>query len=316
MALHTTTGRWRLGFALSLTTALLWGVLPIALKLLLDDLDAYTTTWFRFVFAALLLFLFISKRAGTKTFRLAASAPLWLMVAVCLSLCGNYIVYLTGLNYINPSTATVVIQLAPLMLVLGGVLIYKERLWPLQKLGIGLLVIGLLLFFSDRIASLIENKGDYTHGILLIIVSGALWASYGLAQKQLLRHLSSETILLVIYLVGGLLFLPMINLPSLAGLSGFSIGLLLFCSLNTLFAYGAFAEALNHWEASRVSAVVAITPLLTIFCMWIGHIAFPKLFISEKLSLLNLAGAVIVVVGSMLGALGTNLGGSKSAQPK
>ncbi len=37
--MHKTTGRWKLGLALALTTALLWSVLPIALKLLLGQMD-------------------------------------------------------------------------------------------------------------------------------------------------------------------------------------------------------------------------------------------------------------------------------------
>ena len=40
--LHTSTGHWQLGLCLSLIAAFLWGILPIALKNLLDKMDAYT----------------------------------------------------------------------------------------------------------------------------------------------------------------------------------------------------------------------------------------------------------------------------------
>ncbi len=39
---------WKLGFGLSLITAVLWGILPIALKVALTELDAWTITWYRF----------------------------------------------------------------------------------------------------------------------------------------------------------------------------------------------------------------------------------------------------------------------------
>ena len=55
MELHRTSGRWKLGLALSLCTVLLWGMLPIALKALLRGLDALTISWFRFLLACLLL---------------------------------------------------------------------------------------------------------------------------------------------------------------------------------------------------------------------------------------------------------------------
>jgi RNA polymerase sigma factor (TIGR02999 family) len=38
--MHATSGNWRRGFALSLTTAVCWGILPIALKSLLGAMDA------------------------------------------------------------------------------------------------------------------------------------------------------------------------------------------------------------------------------------------------------------------------------------
>ena len=41
------SNHWRLGFTLSLTTAALWGLLPIALKVVLESMDAYTIVWWR-----------------------------------------------------------------------------------------------------------------------------------------------------------------------------------------------------------------------------------------------------------------------------
>ena len=52
----TATGeRWKLGLLLALSTATMWGVLPIALKGVLETLDPLTTTFFRFSLAAVLI---------------------------------------------------------------------------------------------------------------------------------------------------------------------------------------------------------------------------------------------------------------------
>ena len=48
-------GHRRLGLLLALTTAVLWGLLPIALKVVLARLDPYTITWYRFAASALVL---------------------------------------------------------------------------------------------------------------------------------------------------------------------------------------------------------------------------------------------------------------------
>src|SRR5262245_16518209 len=57
--MHATTGNWRRGFALSLATAFCWGVLPIALKYLLIDMDAVTVTWYRLTTSGVALGIYL-----------------------------------------------------------------------------------------------------------------------------------------------------------------------------------------------------------------------------------------------------------------
>ncbi len=87
-------------------------------------------------------------------------------------------------------------------------------------------------------------------------------------------------------------------------LSTLHLGILLFCALNTLVAYGAFAESLAHWEASRVSAVLALAPIVTLITVWIVSVIAPSLILPEKLTLVGVLGAVLVVTGAAAIALG------------
>ncbi len=301
--MHRTTGRWKLGFLLALCTALLWGMLPIALKLLLGAMDVYSITWYRFLAAALILGAFVVRRAGLPGPRQLGGAGWWLLLIAALGLTGNYLFYLLGLDYISPGAAQVVIQLAPMLLLLGGLVIFGERLARGQLLGLALLLTGMALFFNHRLAEIFGSFGDYTLGIVLIVVASVTWAGYALAQKQLLNQLASEQIMLIIYLAGALVFLPSASPETLFALDGFSLFLLAFASLNTLFAYGAFAEALDHWEASRVSAVLSVTPLLTLLFSFLLGLVTPRVA-AEPLNLLSVCGALLVVAGSMFTALG------------
>jgi drug/metabolite transporter (DMT)-like permease len=69
-------------------------------------------------------------------------------------------------------------------------------------------------------------------------------------------------------------------------------------------AYGCFAEALEHWEVSRVSAVVTLAPLVTLVAMQGASLAWPDAVPAEGLSALSILGALLVVAGAMLAALG------------
>jgi len=304
MNVHKTTGRWRLGLALSLFTAFLWGILPIALKGLLDYMDAYTITWYRFLIASALLFVFVFPKKGLPSVNKLRISVLFLLITAGLGLAGNYILYVLGLDHLSPSTATVVIQLAPIFLLFGSLAIFKEHFSFIQWAGLAILITGLLFFFNDRLNELLSKLNSYTLGVFLILSSAAVWAIYAMAQKQLLKTFPSGTIMLFVYLTGSVLFFPSAHPARLSQLDGMGLFLLGFCGVNTLLAYGSFAEALDHWEASRVSAVLAVIPLITMAGMKLSSAVFPGFIGPEALNTLSVMGAFLVVAGSMLCALG------------
>jgi len=301
--MHQASGRSVYGFMLALVTAVLWGMLPIALKHLLVDLTANTITWIRFLVAALFVSAVLWQQKAVPSLRgLSRKATILLSIAIA-GLLSNYILYLMGLHLLTAETAQVVIQLAPFLMMMGGIFIFREQLLLWQKIGATLLVIGLLLFFNERLVLLLTQFGQDSIGVLLVIIAAVTWACYALAQKQLLMTFNSQQIMWFIYLAGALCFLPVADLSPVLSLSGLQWGLLAFCCLNTIVAYGAFAEALEHWEASKVSAVLAITPLLTILFANIVNWLFPDAAPAQTLNLWSIAGALLVVSGSAITAL-------------
>lgn len=300
--MHQSSGRVGLGFSLALLTAVLWGLLPIALKWLLSSMSAATITWIRFMVAAVLVgVVLLVHRKIPSLSALTKRKKLLILIAIA-GLLLNYILYLNGLFLLSAETAQVVIQLAPFLMMLGAVYLFKERLLLWQKIGAWLLVFGLLLFFNDRLALLLTQFGSEGYGLLLVIAAAVAWACYALAQKQLLMSFNSQQIMWLIYMAGALCFLPAVELAPVLELSAWQWGIVVFCCLNTIVAYGAFAEALQHWQAANVSAVLAITPLLTIGFAQLLAYFYPQ-FPSESLNAWAWVGALLVVVGSMLTAL-------------
>ena len=302
--MHQITGKSLIGLLLALTTAVLWGILPIALKILLDVLTANTITAIRFLAAAVIVGIWLGARGKLPKAALLITPKIAkLMLIAVAGLLSNYIMYLSGLNYLSAETAQVVIQLAPFLMMIGGVFIFKEHLLRWQKAGAVILVAGLLLFFNERLVQLILQAGTETLGVLLVITAAVTWAAYALAQKQLLVHYSSKQIMYLLYVAGTIAFIPVSDFTPLLMMSNLHWLLLIFCCLNTVVAYGAFAEALHHWEASKVSAVLAVTPLFTILFANIVGWLFPAYLSAQQLNLWSWLGAALVVVGSALTAL-------------
>lgn len=293
------SSRWQIGFLLALSTTLLWGTLPIALKMLLSHIDAITLTWYRFVAAVVLVGAYlIHRQALPKWHMLRGKTGLFLGIAI-LGLVGNYVVFLLGLDHISPEASQVLIQLGPMFFLLGSVFVFKEKFRPVQWLGFVILFFGLGLFFHHRIEEIIYQWSGYTLGLFWIVVAAAIWAIYALAQKQLMREMAPAQILLLIYVAGVFLLLPASNPTVVAQLSIGQWGLLAFSAINTVLAYSCFAKSQQYMESSRVSAVIALTPLFTLLFSSILVGIVPGYSHSERLDWLSLLGAALVVIGSL-----------------
>jgi drug/metabolite transporter (DMT)-like permease len=227
-------------------------------------------------------------------------------MAVC-GLLGNYVLYLVGLKMLSPGTAQLVVQMGPIFLMIASVFLFKERFSLGQGVGLLVLIIGFALFFNQRLAELLTSLGTYTAGVLTILLATTIWVFYALGQKQLLTVWNSLQVMMVIYLSCAFLLLPWVHPMEALQLSPLQGWLLLACCFNTLIAYGAFAEALAHWEASRVSATLAITPLVTFVAVAIAAWLWPDYVHAEQINGLGYGGAVLVVLGSASVALAPSL---------
>jgi len=299
------TRNWKLGLGLALTTAAFWGVLPIALKVALTELDPWTITWCRFAGATLIVGLWQVLRGGFPSEQLRDGKVWRWLLPGCLGLTGNYVLYSLGLDYTTPAAAQIVMQIAPLLLLVFGMFVFHEHFSRLQWLGFVALVVGLVIFFNRRLPELLHPAEGWSLGILLLVCSSISWATYGLSQKQLLRYFDSSQILFLVYAGATVILLPTASLGALLHMHRATFLALLFGIINTVVAYGAFGMALEVWEVSRVSSVAASAPLFTVAGSMLGARAALSWITPETLNVLSLAGALFVVAGSMVSALGS-----------
>ncbi len=305
--MHISSGRWLYGLFLALLTAVLWGVLPIKLKEVLQVMDPVTVTWYRLLVSGSILLAYLAASQRLPAFRPLGKKGGGLLLLAIAGLTGNYVLYLTGLNLLSPGTTQLVIQVAPILLLVSSIFIFRERFSVGQGFGLLVLLVGFALFFNQRLDELLTSLTAYTTGVLIVLLAAFVWTFYGLAQKQLLTVWNSLQVMMVIYLACAVLLTPWAHPLQALELNPLQGWLLFACCLNTLVAYGAFAEALAHWEASRVSAALAITPLVTFASVALAASWWPDHVQPEQINWLAYVGAMLVVLGSALTALGPSL---------
>ena len=276
----------------------------MAQRVVLPVLDACTLTWCRFLVAGVVVGVFLNRRSALpKPWRLAPQLRALLFIAV-LGLTLNYTLFAVGVRLTSPATAQVVGQSASLFLLLGGLIVFRERFSRLQWLGAAVLIMGLVLFFNRRLPQLFSGGSELSLGVLLLTTGALSWACYGLVQKRLLREWSSPQLLWLLYVGGALLLTPLAHPTQLRALTTPQAWALAFCCLNTLIAYGAYAEAMHLGEVARVSATIAVSPLFTTLASVLAAGWLMPLPPEEMPNVLTWIGVAGVVGGSALCALG------------
>lgn len=196
--MHTTSGRWGYGLFLALLTALLWGILPIKLKQVLQVVDPITVTWYRLLVSGGLLFAWLAAQRRLPSMRKLAPRGKGLVLVAVLGLMGNYVLYLIGLKLLSPGTAQLVVQIGPVLLLVASVFVFRERFSVGQGMGLLVLLAGFGLFFNQRLEELLTSLGTYTTGVLTILLATSIWVFYALSQKQLLTVWHSQQVMMVI----------------------------------------------------------------------------------------------------------------------
>ncbi|WP_430813911.1 DMT family transporter [Carboxylicivirga sp. RSCT41] len=287
------------GILLAATTAVLWGILAIALKVALNYFDSYTIVWFRFLVATLVLIAYyaVKKPALLQVYR----KPPKMMIAGAVLLAGNYIGYMQGINYAGPAATQIIIQTGPVMLGIIGFTIFKETINWIRGIGFMIATIGFCVFYFNQINELVAQKEAITQGVVWTLGAAASWAGYAFFNKKLVQKYHPQQINLIIFGLPVLLFLPTANFELFMQTYEWWVWVLMIAlGLNTVVAYGTLSAAFKYTEANKISIVIIMNPVITFVVLELLMLLDINWFPINKVSPLAYAGAILVIGGTIL----------------
>jgi drug/metabolite transporter (DMT)-like permease len=292
--------KYWLGIFFAATAGFMWAILAIAMKVAVQFMDGLTISWFRFAFSFIALFIILSFKSP-EILTILKRPPLKACLA-SLFLLGNYVFYIQGVKLTTPSLVQVMIQLAPLTLVLIGVFIFKEELKKRQILGMILSGIGFFLFYADQFRTILntDHGPEFKLGAGLVIIAAVSWAIYGALQKVLLKNFSTNHINLILFGTPTLFLIPWVQFSSFLQLVWWQWLLVLFLGLNTIIAYGAVSEAFKLLPTSQVSMIITLNPIITILLMTLLYSLEVTWIHAEKINSKGYIGALLVILGALI----------------
>lgn len=292
------------GVLLATTTAFLWALLAIGLKVALNYFDPYTVVWFRFFVATICLSIYfmLKKPSYLKVFQ----KPHWMMLLAGFFLGCNYIGYMQGVNFAGPAATQIVIQTGPILLGFIGFVFFKESLSPLRAIGFVVATIGFAIFYTYQLTGFGADKDTFIKGIAWILFAAVSWTTYAVFNKKLVTYKPPQQVNLIVFALPTLLFLPLVDFSLFTQAHTWWVWLLMTAlGLNTLVAYGTLAASFKYTEANRIGIIITLNPIITLILLEIMMVMDVQWFEIKQVPLPAFLGAALVIGGAIL-AVGIN----------
>lgn len=239
--------------------------------------------------AVLLIIILISRSRTPKEVLLREKWRL-LFAGVCLG--ANWALLFEAYNLMNVSLATLTYYTAPVLVLVLAPLVLKERQNGLAYLGMAVVIVGMLLVVGTDFG----EGGVSATGLIVGLGSAVFYAMLMLVNKQI-TGVSGLNLTFIEIVIAAVILLPYVfatsgGVPLPTDARGI-FALLFLCTVNTGFACWLYFSSMNHLPAKAVALMGYFDP--------VSALIFSAVFLDERLSSVQLAGAILVLAGALVG---------------
>lgn len=276
------------GLFLGFLAAFFWGTHSVIVRYLDEDISGMAVACLRLYIAALTLFVILKLRKHPVSIRFSDKVFLITMLAATI----NFVFFHIGLEYTSASNAMVLENTAPIFVVIGLFLIWRQKISRIEIFATLLAVAG--VFFTVR--QDFSLAGEEMAGDLLEIAAGLVWAVFIVASSKALSSTAGlnerMNFLFGIFLISAIFLTPFLFFAEINITPVNLVLLVLLGVFPTAVAYMLWYEA-----AARVSTVTAalLFSLSIIFTFF-----FAYLFLGEEIIPDMIIGGGLIVLGVAL----------------
>ena len=211
----------------------------------------------------------------------------------------NRICWSVGLNLTTASNSGLLSATSPIFVLLFSSLLLRNEVTRRAALGITVAFLGVFLVIRGDWKGW-EIKAENFQGDLIIVLGAVLWALFTVLAKKLLKIYSTLKMTAYVMVIGTILFLPFLPNNKSGGWMGISglawLGVLYVALMGNCLAYFLWIRGIQN-----------IGPMRTIlyqYLMPITVILFSVPFLNERLTAMQVGGALVVFAGIFLARSG------------
>ena len=275
-------------FLMAGVTVILWSTLPAVSKLIISQLDAFSTTFYVSLIAALTLFVINLVRGGLKSYTKYSLKDYARITGLGFLGLGCYtMLYYAGISYLTSQIAAIINYMWPIMIVLFSCIILRERLTGRKLAAMLISFSGMMIICAQGLFGGGESFSRI--GMVCCLLAAVCYGIYSAFNKK--YDYDQWIVLNVAFAVTALFSGAYCAVSDDFGTLSLSMipGLLWIGIFVNAIAYVLWGMAVNQGETARISILAYICPFLSLI--------FGRLLLDEHISMSALAGLVFIVGG-------------------
>jgi drug/metabolite transporter (DMT)-like permease len=282
------------GLLLTLTTSCLFGLGAVLAKPLGEGFQPFFVSWLALLGGGLCILICQVLRRKPLLPQMTRASWIDLLLFASIGTALPLVCIIVGLPQTGAITGSFLLQLQAPATLLFALFFLKENIGSKPLVGIALLLVGSLLVIWRDPASPLQLRGSWGD-LFVVIAAVGIGFSY-IPGKRLTKHGDALQMNLLRLLVGSVLLLPLLAFGTpmlLVPLSWSLIGMLVvYIVANFGLGYILLQAGLGLLQAWEASAILQTMPLFsTVFAVLLLH---------ESLTLLQLIGGCLILVGGFL----------------
>ena len=273
-----------------ISVMLIWGSLGVFTKTI--PLSALNLAFLRALFALPVLFIAMRLKRSARFFNWRLYKP-YFISGILLGF--GWLTLFYGFKNTSISSAVVIYNMCPVYVMIAAPFLLKEKLSSIQVIVICLSFFGLFLIVGQNI---FEGYGIL--GMLLSAVSGMIYAAIVLINRGIKDRVDNQTGTFVQISMAMFVLLPFVlldgNIADLFKMDAYAVFLtVLLGVLHTGIAYTLFFSVCEHMRSIEVVTYSYFEPLFGII--------FGIIFIGERMTLIQILGAVLILGSTYVGEM-------------
>jgi drug/metabolite transporter (DMT)-like permease len=280
------------GYLFAACAAVMWGFSGVVTKFLLRlQMQPDELLIFRTSLAALILFIWLSYSSRELLKVQFKDLPYFALLGV-IGLVANQGFYYIALSLVSVGYALLIQYLAPVFLMIYGVISKTERITAGKSIAVSLALGGCGLMVLGQAGGIVHISVVGTLCALGSAIGFAFYTGYG---KRGLARYDPRTLMAYAFLFAGLMWM-VIRPPWTLPWQNYNLSIWAFflylATVATVLPFGLFLLSLRYLEASRSSLTSTLEPLVAAVVAWI--------WLGEKMEYLQIVGGAAVLAGVLL----------------